>query len=244
MNKINVVCLKWGDKYSADYVNRLYSMVKRNITIPFDFYCITENDKDIDKNIIIKPIPNIDLEGWWFKITLFQKNAYGFKGGERVIFIDLDMVIIDNIDAICQHQGSFSVLKEWNTGYIQSSIFILDINKHIYIYEEFINNYKNITKRLDGDQDWISEIVDKTKLSFFPDNWIVSYKYHCNAKGIKLLGKLGKLLGLWFAFGDAIPPKEAKIIAFHGKPDPEDVMEKSYLFWKKAPFVKQHWHYE
>jgi hypothetical protein len=240
MNKINVVCLKWGNKYDATYVNRLYSMVKRNLTIPFDFYCITEDDTGIDKNIKIKPIPNLALEGWWFKLTFFQKDAYNLKG--RILFLDLDVVIVNNIDEICLTESSFSAVKEWNdSGYVQSTVFTLDINQHTYVYDNFITNHQSITKRLAGDQDWISESIDKTKMLFFPADWVVSYKWHCNSKGFKLLGNLGKLLGLWFAFGEAVLPKNAKIVAFHGKPDPEDVMDKPYLFWKKAPFVKKYW---
>ena len=44
-----VVCLKHGEKYSADYVNKLHSMVSRNCSIPFEFICFTENTKGINK---------------------------------------------------------------------------------------------------------------------------------------------------------------------------------------------------
>ena len=37
MKKINVCCVKSGDKYDSDYVNTLYLMVKRYLTVPFDF---------------------------------------------------------------------------------------------------------------------------------------------------------------------------------------------------------------
>ena len=30
-----IICMKWGTKYGAEYVNRLYNMVKRNLTLPF-----------------------------------------------------------------------------------------------------------------------------------------------------------------------------------------------------------------
>ena len=33
----NIICMKWGTKYGPEYVNRLASMVKRNITIPYRF---------------------------------------------------------------------------------------------------------------------------------------------------------------------------------------------------------------
>jgi hypothetical protein len=37
------------------------------------------------------------------------------------------------------------------------------------------------------------------------------------------------------------PPEGAAIVVFHGKPDPEDVMDAPYGPWKRAPFVKEHW---
>ena len=32
-----IICIKWGKKFGADYVNKLYGMVSRNITPPFRF---------------------------------------------------------------------------------------------------------------------------------------------------------------------------------------------------------------
>ena len=44
MDKLaNIICMKWGDKFPAIYVNRLYGMIDRNITIPFNLYCFTDN---------------------------------------------------------------------------------------------------------------------------------------------------------------------------------------------------------
>ena len=39
----NVVCIKWGEKYSAEYVNRLYGMVQRQLSLPHRFVCLTED---------------------------------------------------------------------------------------------------------------------------------------------------------------------------------------------------------
>ena len=50
-NKYFVLCLKHGTKYSADYVNRLYNMVKRNCRIDYEFVCMTEDANGLDSNI-------------------------------------------------------------------------------------------------------------------------------------------------------------------------------------------------
>ena len=39
---INFICSLWGDKYSIDYVDKLYSMVERNCKREFKFYCQTD----------------------------------------------------------------------------------------------------------------------------------------------------------------------------------------------------------
>ncbi len=40
-SKNYVVCLKWGDKYRADYVNKVYNIVDRNITSGYECVCFT-----------------------------------------------------------------------------------------------------------------------------------------------------------------------------------------------------------
>ena len=40
---VNIVCMKWGDRYGPEWVNRLYGMVARNTTWAFRFVCFTDN---------------------------------------------------------------------------------------------------------------------------------------------------------------------------------------------------------
>ena len=42
-NKVNIICMKWGEKYDSSYVNILYNMVERNLNRPFRFVCFTDN---------------------------------------------------------------------------------------------------------------------------------------------------------------------------------------------------------
>ena len=66
-----VVCLKWGDKYSADYVNVLANMVARNTTVPYEFVCFTDNSNGIQAGIRVLPLPNLPITGWWYKPYFF-----------------------------------------------------------------------------------------------------------------------------------------------------------------------------
>ena len=48
---LNFVCVKYGTKYGADYVNKLYDGVRRNCSLKFDFICFTEDSEGLDKEI-------------------------------------------------------------------------------------------------------------------------------------------------------------------------------------------------
>jgi hypothetical protein len=61
MNSVNIICMKWGDKFPSEYVNRLYAMVSRNLSIPFRFVCFTEDGSGIRNEVEIQPLPELDL---------------------------------------------------------------------------------------------------------------------------------------------------------------------------------------
>ena len=44
-----IICVKWGQKYSREYVEKLKKQCEDNCSIPFNFYCLTDNpQKDYD----------------------------------------------------------------------------------------------------------------------------------------------------------------------------------------------------
>ena len=82
---VKIICLKWGTKYPAEYVNRLYRMVNKHLTIPFEFYCLTENTEGLYSEInILDLILEEGLKGWWYKLQLFKKRFLWFKRSSYV----------------------------------------------------------------------------------------------------------------------------------------------------------------
>ena len=63
---MEIVCLKWGDKFNHEHVNRLYKMVKKNFYNDFTFVCYTENSHKIDKRI--------DVSQYYKKENLYKKK--------------------------------------------------------------------------------------------------------------------------------------------------------------------------
>ena len=111
-----ILCMKWGTKYGAEYVNRLYNMVQRHLTLPFKMVCLTDRTEGIDPNVQCFPIPPLDLpagspERGWNKLSTFEPDLYGLKG--NALFLDLDVVIVDNIDCFFQEPGEFLIIHDW-----------------------------------------------------------------------------------------------------------------------------------
>ena len=50
--KFYVVCMKWGNKFDNSYVNRLYNLVSKNLTLPFKFICFTDNSDGFNSDFI------------------------------------------------------------------------------------------------------------------------------------------------------------------------------------------------
>ena len=87
-NPVNIICMKWGKKFPASYVNRLYGMISRNITLPFQLVCFTENSDGIRKEVLIKPLPELDLpegspERGWRKLTIKISKSKNKAGPDK-----------------------------------------------------------------------------------------------------------------------------------------------------------------
>lgn len=226
-HKNYVVCLKYGDKYSADYVNKLYNMVKRNLTIDYEFVCFTEDSNGIDDNIRIEPLPSYALSGWWFKPYFFDPNL-PLKG--TILFLDLDMIIFRNIDNLFTHDpNQFYIIRDFNRYAIKdyskfnSSVFRINTGQHSEVWRNFITNADSIMKRYHGDQDWIRVCVTQN-FNYWPDEWIQSYKWEMRGKPAfdkKPRGKRDFAIN-----GDPIIKDETAIAVFHGDPNPHNCKDK------------------
>ncbi len=82
-----VICINWGTKYGAPFINRLYAMVARNITPPFTFTCFTDNRDGLRPEILCEDLPPLDVEkmpvntkGIWPKARLWGPSSAASRG--------------------------------------------------------------------------------------------------------------------------------------------------------------------
>ncbi len=245
MQSVNVLCIKWGKKYGPEYVNRLHNMVRRHLHRPFRFVCLTDDAQGIDPGIEVKPIPPIGFdefdqrEPWtfghgWLKLTSFAKPLYDLEG--RTLFLDLDIVIVDSLDPFFDQPGEFVVIKEWDKkdGTGNTSVYLFTVGAHVDALDHLRSGYPKVVEEVRNEQEFITGYLGRQgKVSYWPEEWCRSFKRHCMRRGI---------MG-WFA-PPVIPPG-ARVIAFHGKPNPPDAIAGISGKWYRrvlpTAWVAEHW---
>jgi hypothetical protein len=223
---LNVICLKHGSKYGPEYVNNLYNMVMRNLTIPHNFVCFTDNPENLNSNIQVRLLPRAAIQGWWWKPYIFKADH--FSKGDINLFLDLDMVIINNIDRFIdylpnQFVGLQDVIRAFRPDIIKlgSAIMRWPAGEYSDIWSNFEKNL-SISSKLRGDQDWIWGLHHPS-IKFFPHNWILSYKWEVRNRA-ELIGH-GPLCN--FRDNREVEvPEDTSILAFHGFPNPDQVTDK------------------
>lgn len=236
-----IFCMKWGTLYGAEYVNRLHSMVSKNLTHTFKMVCFTDDESGIIDDVQCFPIPEINLdsnlpERMWKKLTTLKEDLYGLQG--RALFLDLDIVIVDNIDCFFEIEGEFRIIKDhsWRSWRItgNSSVYRFDIGKHGYVFDDFLANSDKALKEHRNEQEYLTHAInDKGKLQYWPKEWCPSYKYDCISRFP---------LAFW---KKPIIPEESKIIIFHGEINPHKAVKggrgKWYRYVQPAPWVAEYW---
>ena len=230
-----VLCLKHGTKYSADYVNKLYNMVKRHCTLDYEFVCLTDDARGINKDISILPLPG-GIAGWWCKPYIFSKDL-PLNG--TILYIDLDVVIASNIDKLFTYQPMhWCTIRDFTRAMrpkwpkYNSSIVRFKSGQLRHVWEEFDKDKVGIQRRLHGDQDWLYEVTHKrNRAMLYPDSWVQSWKWEVRKDrtfapgGIRGKRKLKTV-------ENVTPRVECCVCVFHGDPNPEHCDD---------PWVKENW---
>ncbi len=239
-----VICMKWGTVYGPEYVNILHAMVKRHMTLPHRFICFTDDTTGIHPFIETRPIPEIPLgtapgfSGWRKLASL--SPALGIDGA--VLFLDLDLVIMDNIDCFFTYEpGKFAIIENWTQPGQKignSSVYRYQADAHHDVFEDFSKNHEELYKHkvITNEQHYLTwEVAKKHEVVFWPDEWCRSFKRHSLPN---------RLLRYFIA---PKQPENCKILVFHGPPKPIDA---AYGRWeqkgkrkalKPAPWILKYW---
>ncbi|WP_425052457.1 glycosyl transferase [Psychromarinibacter sp. S121] len=253
MKAATVVCIKWGTAFGPEYVNRLYSGVRRNLKVPIRFLCMTEHADGLHPDVEVLDLPvepfhdemNAALavanrQGAMRKVSLFRPGLIPDLKGP-VLGFDLDVVITGPLDDILRYEpGTVAMRADWvearrgrPTGH--GSVFRYDPALHPWLYERLAANpTAEVEKARGSEQRYTSTLAQEMDaFSYIPDEWVVSFKHDC----------IGLPPVNWLRQPKL--PQDARVVCFHGRPKmPEAVAgyRGSLLRWSlPCDWLEEHW---
>ena len=98
-----ILCVKWGEKYDDQYVEKLQNQIRKNATFDYNFYCLTDKpEKEYDIQLPTfwdsYYIPNKNAFWAYRKCYMFNEDLFPEIKGDEFLFLDLDIIIHQSLD--------------------------------------------------------------------------------------------------------------------------------------------------
>ena len=215
---LTVACVYWRGSweknpglYTSEWVDKLKNMVSRNMSVPYQFVCLTNTEVNCEKISLIN-----DWPGWWSKLELFRPGLFD----DKVLYLDLDVLILKDLTELVTYPSPFILAK----GHATHGLYInrgkgLEIRRYqgsVMCFERGMGTdlYTNFKPETDipkyySDEDYIGDVYQN--LETYPESWI------------KKLEECPK----------GIPPEGTKIVLC--------IPEKNDIAVNKYPWVKDIW---
>lgn len=252
---LTVVCMKWGTLYGPEYVNRLYHGVRRHLPRPFRFVCFTDDATGLEAAVDIQPLPEtgspVTADTRWRKLALFRSGLAGIEG--EVLFLDLDVVIVDDLSRFLEHPGRFCVIRDaelfrprWTRRWFRpareafyqrvgnTSVFRFTAGAHDDLLQRFNREHDAVVAGYRNEQEYLSDhLYQQGHLCFWPAGWCASFKHDAVPRGPASFWR------------DPQPPEGAAIVVFAGRPKMSDVLAGRGGRWYRrigpAPWLVAAW---
>jgi hypothetical protein len=205
---------RWGRKYDGHYVERLKAGIARHLKqeCKFALFAPYEEDEYLTK-----------IPGCFCRLRMFSREwqeAHGIEEGDRIVLVDLDVVITGPLDELFDRDEDFVILQGANASNpcpFNGSLQMLKAGKHENVWKDFSLKRAGEVPYFEfpDDQAWLADRVpDAAGWKAGPESGVYAFK------------KPG-----WPA-GDDLP-KDARLVAFPGWRDPSKF---THLEW-----VKKNW---
>jgi hypothetical protein len=232
---INCACVIHGSRYNWTYVERLYNMLSRQISVGINFHVYTEHDRSVPPHMIkhcLEDWPGVQgpKKSWWHKMQLF--NPEHFSG--NLLYLDLDVVLFNSLNWVTQSNPDyFWTIRDFRhlqhpCSKMNSSMMWWNVEKFSYVWHEFNRESREqIIKRYHGDQDYLDIAIQHQNKRFWPDQHFQSWRWQCQEGGYDFPRRRHRAPGT-----PAQVNPDASVIVFHGQPKPHEVND---------PIVEAHW---
>ena len=263
-----VLCIKWGTKYGPEYANRLYGMVRRNVSGPLRFVCMVDDPEGLRPEIEPLALPDLSFtlrpktRGIWGKSRLWAKSLGDLQG--PVLFMDLDLVVVGSLDRFFSHGDPDRVVLARNPNRPlerlgQTSIYRFPVGGLTALEEMFLSDPQAIADRYTYEQRFVTRNAPGG-VTFWPRGWVDFFKWHCvpqfplnyfqaprprrNAAVVVFAGSLNPpdaLVGRWNKRGVHRPPLEHIKAGLRGERS-TSLFKHTHDFLWPSTWIAEHWH--
>ena len=188
----------------AEYVAKLFASVEKRLPAgtPVRFVCFTDDPGSLPDYVEARPVEP-GLKGWWAKLAMFREGA--FDPGTRVLYFDLDTLVVGSLADLVKYRGRFTILRDvYRPHGMQSSVMAWEAGTCDHIWSTWDAAGRPMIPG--GDQSWIEVTMPQVDFwqELFPGRF-VSFKKDC------------------LPIGRFVP--DASVIVFHGRPRPHECEE-------------------
>jgi glutathione synthase/RimK-type ligase-like ATP-grasp enzyme len=186
-------------QYTAEMVNGWAHAIRDNTTLNLDIACVTDLTDGIESWIrIIKPPGYFETvssptwpasNGWpqcYRRLALFHPDAAQIFGGDRLISMDVDMLVTGNLDKLFSRAEPLVMFKGTNTSKrpYNGGFVMLDAGSRSQVFTEFTPEKAVESGKLfvGSDQAWISHCLGWGEATVSEQDGIVHYASHFISK--------------------------------------------------------------
>ena len=209
-----IVCMRWGDRFPVDYVNRLYRGVTRNVTRPTRFIAFTDDPAGLDSGVEPREIPPLRLPATglggspWRKLALWSADI-GISGD--FLFLDLDVVVVGGLDAFFDYEpGKLAIIRDWSardSG--NSSVMRVPAGAAPHLVARFEADPLGKRRLYSNEQAYLCA-ESGLALAFWPPEWAPGFK-------AMMLPRFPRNL-----YANVTLPPQARVVVFTGHPRPHE----------------------
>lgn len=232
----SVVVFKWRkpgyrSHFTAEHVNTLYSMVRRNYPHPFRFICITDDAEGLAPEVEAVPMWDdfMDLDNPTFpgvgpncypRLRAFSKD-FEKIAGKRFVCLDLDAVITGDPTPLWHRPEDFVIYECGRNGHYNGSMFLMTAGCRSQVWDTFdpltSPQIANEAGCRGSDQGWIWYTLGKGEAVWTANDGVYAYRSDLR-DGARML------------------PPDARIVFFWGMPKPWDAKAQMRSRW-----IKEHY---
>lgn len=236
----SVVVYKWHtpgyrSKFESWHVNVHRRSFAEHYRKPHRYICITDDPTGLDADIEVVPLwdtfSKLRNPTWPTGPNCFRRlpgfaKEFEKVAGHRILFSDIDVVFTGQLDELVERDEDFVIWQTENRGIPYcASLYLMTAGSQSQVFERFDPERSPLMTRNAGyrgsDQAWINFCLGKSIPSWNTSHGVYSYGDHVRRRAA------GRL------------PNGARVVIFHGKPDPWDAVAMAQSPWLVPIFQKK-----